>query len=605
MKKENGIVLITVLYMVAVLGALLAAYFAISHLELATVKSTKDSITGFYTAEAGLNLRADEVRQKFVDYNVPVGVSPSTGTPCSAGDTGSGDFACATYPISNHEAQTYVIEDPLNPVNTTIPPGELYQGLNAIEYRYSVTSVGKGITNDTEAILELHFKSRLVPLFQFVAFYDKDLEILPGPDMVLSGPIHTNGDLYTNSDNSITVNGQISTAGDYYRGRKNTNVSNATPNLLHQNSLAGAYAAVCPSCTTRTKMTAAALAPWGSMVQTGVDVLTVPPPEALDPTPGEVYWDQADLRLVLRINASNNVDTTYAATGIEVRDLDNSVNVSATNSINNAATCPGNIGGRAIGTTNSFKNWRENKFIRMLDVDLRSLLNCLHNTSWFGAAKGLDDQTQGGLVIYLTVEGPNSNATANEYGVRLQNGQTLSSNVAGAPEIKGLTVVTNQAAYIKGNYNSTNKKPAAVLCDSINLLSNNQDDAQSANNTVSNSSRDATSTTYNVALLSGTDTTGGTEGTGGQGGAYNGGLENYPRLHENWSGTTLTYRGSFVSLDNPRHVNGGWVYGSPYYTAPTRNWDYDTSFNNAENLPPLSPRFVYLRQELFERQYEK
>jgi hypothetical protein len=51
-------------------------------------------------------------------------------------------------------------------------------------------------------------------------------------------------------------------------------------------------------------------------------------------------------------------------------------------------------------------------------------------------------------------------------------------------------------------------------------------------------------------------------------------------------------------------VNGAWHYGSPQYTAPNRDWGYDTDFNSAENLPPLSPRFVYLKQELFVREFE-
>ena len=111
--------------------------------------------------------------------------------------------------------------------------------------------------------------------------------------------------------------------------------------------------------------------------------------------------------------------------------------------------------------------------------------------------------------------------------------------------------------------------------------------------------------TINAAVLSGTSTTGNIEGSGGQGGAYNGGLENYPRFHENWNGNTFTYVGSLVSLGNPRFSNGAWVYGSPVYTAPTRAWAYDTSFNNAANLPPLSPRFVTLRQEMFLRDFEQ
>jgi hypothetical protein len=39
-------------------------------------------------------------------------------------------------------------------------------------------------------------------------------------------------------------------------------------------------------------------------------------------------------------------------------------------------------------------------------------------------------------------------------------------------------------------------------------------------------------------------------------------------------------------------VNGPWIYGAPQYTAPNRNWRYDTDFNNMANLPPMSPRFV-------------
>lgn len=167
--------------------------------------------------------------------------------------------------------------------------------------------------------------------------------------------------------------------------------------------------------------------------------------------------------------------------------------------------------------------------------------------------------------------------------------------------VQGLTIVSDQAAYTWGHYNSVNKIPAAILADTFNPLSGNWNDANSNNW----SARGAVNTTFNAAVLAGTDTTGGIDGAGGQGGAYNGGLENYPRFHENWSGRTFTYRGSFVSLETPRHQAGAWSYGSPQYTAPGRNWDYDTDFNDAANLPPLSPRFVYLRQELFVRDFEQ
>jgi hypothetical protein len=56
-----------------------------------------------------------------------------------------------------------------------------------------------------------------------------------------------------------------------------------------------------------------------------------------------------------------------------------------------------------------------------------------------------------------------------------------------------------------------------------------------------------------------------------------------------------------VSLGKPQHVTGSW--GAQSYNLPNRDWNYDVSFNNAANLPPITPRFVYLKQELFVRDY--
>jgi len=258
-------------------------------------------------------------------------------------------------------------------------------------------------------------------------------------------------------------------------------------------------------------------------------------------------------------------------------------------------------GCNAVEYSDSFYNNREGTAIEMLDVDLRGLLDCVHLNPLLDEGRELDDSSEGGLVFYLGVDGPDM-AGINNYGVRVRNAAELASTIGGAPEVRGLTVVTNQAVYVQGDYNSVEKKPAAFLADSLNILSGNWSDA---NDELPLDQRVAVDTTINAAFLSGTDTTGGVEGAGGQDLAqYNGGLENYPRFHEDWWLRTLTYRGSFVSLNNPRHVEGAWVYGGMQYRAPVRDWGYDTDFDDAANLPPLSPRFVYLRQELFVRRFE-
>jgi hypothetical protein len=418
------------------------------------------------------------------------------------------------------------------------------------------------------------------------------------------GPVHTNGDLYLNSDNTLSATGQISTAGQLFRGRKNTSACNGTVRVRDPVTFRNLNS----PCTSRTSIQSTAVGLWNGMIRIGVDELTVPEPEILDPVEGNSYWELADLRLVLRLGASNIPNTTNSSTAVEIRHADHTVNVSATSYMN---SCVGNISGRVANNSNSFYNNREAKTIRMLEIDMIGLLNCIQNSVTAGggnnllAGKNLNDASEGGLVFHLSVDGNDSNATANNYGVRVRNAANLQSNIGGAGIVRGLTLITDQAFYVGGNFNSTEpREPAAIMSDSFNVLSSswNYNDNSS---TASMSTRNAGNTTIQAAILSGTDTTGGIEGIGGQGGSYNGGLENYPRFHENWNGDTFTYRGSFVSLNNPRHVNGAWIYGAPQYNAPNRTWSYDTNFNNAANLPPLSPRFVYLRQELFVRDFEQ
>lgn len=607
-QNQKGIALFSVISAIAVLFVLLSVYQTITKIELSSNYSSIASKLGFFAGEAGLNIRAEEIRQKFLGYNRPTGTSPSEDNPCSGSNNGSGDFICKTHEIQNskHIAQSYVIEEANNPVILSIPTGERYQGLNAQEYQYSAISKGLGPENQVESILELKFKSRLVPLFQFAAFYNKDLEILPGPSMTLEGPVHTNGQLYLDTGNQLRIDGQVTAAKEIYRGRKNdSSCQSRNVQIRDPNS----YRTLVNPCSSRTLITSSMTTNWNGMIQQNVPTVEVPSVDMLLPTASSVYWSKADVRLVLKLLANNSVDTSKSSIGVEVTEVNGSINTTGTTSL---AACTGSIGespsgsnnGKAVQNTATFYNNREAKYIRMLEIDLRNFLDCLRTTSFFGKGLSLTDDTEGGLVFYFTVSGPQSNSPSSGYGIRIRNAAEIRTRSGLGGTIKGLTIVSDQAIYTMGHYNSTNKKPAAILADSYNILSTNwgTNDNKSTQNL---SNRTAAHTTVNTALLAGTDTTGNVEGNGGQGGAYNGGLENYPRFHENWTGRTLTYYGSFVSLSKPLRSSGNWLYGNPQYEAPNRDWHYDTSFNDAANLPPITPRFVYLRQQLFHRDFEQ
>jgi hypothetical protein len=749
--SEGGYIIVVVAGMIVAVSALLLSAELFGRVDSNSTKASGNSAAGFYAAEAGLNLRAQKIRAKFEGYNVPNGTSP-TETSCRGASSTKGtyDLACDDslkiqdylYPNDSTKkisVTTYAIDATRkdssgnsDPETVTIGNNEPFAGLNAQEYRYDVVSTAYDRANNPTGFLGIRFKSRLVPLFQFAAFYENDLDFTSPAAMTMNGPIHTNGALYLNAAEPVTLYGQLTSAGKMYRGEKdpdrgcNGGTTGNTVSILNKtsNTLLGMACNGTPRGEITTETTnknridvgGTYANDWGGQIRPEIPRLTVPSSSLIDAKLPDTtnkydYWNKADLRIALRLNS----DSAEAPISIEVVDTSGNINTAATNTLNSSTCLPTanatNLAGSSYTTSDAtltvgsssifsngdalrissssfddfdenvitsrpsatqltlrrplgkqvissvsgvtvqkailwssktFYNYREKtldtttgrtggakgRLIRMLNVDMQGLMNCAGSLM----GKSLDDATEGGLVWYFTVIGPNSNAdttkatpdSPNSYGIRLYKGGTLGSNVSGAPAIKGLTVASDQAMYIRGDYNSVNKKPAAILADSINVLSNRSplDDSytctsyatSSGANAIYNASdctgstaytgRDASNTTINAAFLAGVDTTGTTSGTN------SGGLNNYTRLHEDWTGVTFTYRGSMVSLGKARRVNG--PFGAPgdvtnynVYVPPTRNWNYDTDFNNAANLPPLTPRFVYLRQERFSRDYNR
>jgi hypothetical protein len=220
------------------------------------------------------------------------------------------------------------------------------------------------------------------------------------------------------------------------------------------------------------------------------------------------------------------------------------------------------------------------------------------------------DRTEGGLVFHATIDKTAYSYTTRQspYGFAFNDGANLP-----AP----LTIATDQAVYTQGDWNNVDKQPASFLADTIAILSNSclntTGDAPATANlpaslmgqlncgSIAGRPTTAATTTVNAAFLSRTDDSTATY--------YSGGLNNYMRILEDWVGRTMNYTGSFISLGAPQEVSGQYRacnLGSPttnYACPPTRNWDYDTSFNSYNGLPPLPPKVTELQQDSFRRKY--
>lgn len=245
-------------------------------------------------------------------------------------------------------------------------------------------------------------------------------------------------------------------------------------------------------------------------------------------------------------------------------------------------------------------------------------------------------------------------ADANTYwfrrAVRLFNGQKLRVN-GGADKLsttKGITISSENMVYIWGSYNTDGinqapaddtsslneaaagshymptsptdtQVPASIVGDAVFPLSKTWYDAlpamypEGANARVADAGKtndtDAIAVTDETAVRAGI-IAGSTLSSFGNAGGYldnlNGGVHNFPRFLETWSGVVMVpspafytkrwnYAGSFIILYNSLQAVGPWsVKDSVVYYPPTRNWAFDITFTDPMKLPPGTPQFQHI-----------
>jgi hypothetical protein len=227
----------------------------------------------------------------------------------------------------------------------------------------------------------------------------------------------------------------------------------------------------------------------------------------------------------------------------------------------------------AITVNQSIQDNREGAKIRLITLDVSKIEN---NTA--GLSPTFKSGTFNGIVYIYD----SSNSISTRRGIRILNGSKIPST--------GLTVVSQNPIYIQGDFNTGGsppsdssggdptqaqvsgytRAPCSVIGDAVNILSNSWLDSNSG---ASTSSRLASNTTVNSAILAGIVPTAPVGGDG----SYSGGAENFPRFLEDWSHANLTYYGSMVELYKSTQSIGEWGK-SNVYVPPTRRWYFDTNF---------------------------
>jgi hypothetical protein len=162
----------------------------------------------------------------------------------------------------------------------------------------------------------------------------------------------------------------------------------------------------------------------------------------------------------------------------------------------------------------------------------------------------------------------------------------------------GLTIATENPVYIQGDFNAnaTGKNwtdvtiPSSIAGDAVTLLSDQWNDMNSFSSPYSTSARQGNTTWYRVAIIGGITVPFPNPSGTGQDYGTDGGVHNFLRYIEAWSGT-LEYQGSIIQLFTSRQANGTFKCCNTVYNPPTRGYNFDVNFLNPTLLPPRTPLF--------------
>jgi hypothetical protein len=473
------------------------------------------------------------------------------------------------------------------------------------------------------ATVSLTFQAASIPVFQFAIFYNVDLDMAPGSTMTIGGKTFSNGNIWFDSVAQVTFNDTVTCAGTFNlkadpNGDQTANV-NASPTTPIYNftgnggqPLSHADAIILPiGANSLTNNNA-----------TNVEAILQPPPPAYAAgtaaaysTNGLVYdLNQADLIISNNANAAingTNLCVIYQNQFNSPNPIFQTVAPDATNSSVTTSNTSTHV--VTLGYTNKFYSYvtnatfydfRETITNYAIQIDIAKLNTWFSNTTTTGGSNYNVSNTSG-----TTSKGHKINGIYVYNYVPFNPAQLPCVRVVNAAQLPpaGLTIATPMPLYVKGDYNvqtatsaayasagthnTANTYPAAFLADAITILSSKWNDTNSAYlSGGSYSSRGASNITVNAACVEGIVLS--TNFTGAPaGGCYSGGVENFLRLEENWSGDTLCYNGSIIVLFPSQYATNYWQMPGAYYGVPTRNWAFDTNYLIQAKLPPMTPQF--------------
>ncbi len=492
--------------------------------------------------------------------------------------------------------------------NVLVTGSQQYQGMKAIQSDIRIRAYAQQTNNPYTNLIggsQQDVALMSVPLFQFAIFYNSLLEFTTAGTLLVQGRVHANSNIYVGSANNLTFSSNVTCtgvitnpawAGDTQANYTGIVTYNGTPAPGFATGLPPIYL---PMGTSNN-------AP-SNMIQivypaTGSDSIALK---------HQRYYNKAQIVILVS-------NSTYVATNTEVvvklqapptngMSCDDPspmwfTNVNPATHVTNATWTANNFD-FWLSTTNGFYDFRQQQYMRVTQINVSNFNTWCSNSPCIYTTTGNTNKFSASVPLNIIYVGDwrATNSTTNT-AVRLKGGG--SSNF---PPY-GLTVATPDPLYIWGNYdtpsvtnfNATNvlgTYPTSFISDALTILSASWQDSYSLSTGLA-SSRPATTTTVNGAMITGVVYS---TGSGGDGTTqYSGGVHNMVRLLENWGdGSTLTLNTSMVNLYPSQIATAPFIWPSAntvYGVPATRELYFNQNYTTTSGLPPGTPVWLQFQR---------
>ncbi len=358
--------------------------------------------------------------------------------------------AGTSYTLNDEYDSTYMVSDlkvvavdpqfqPLSSVSATPNPGYGMSGNDAtFNYIASADVTLPTLRGNVVARVRRVFQKQQYSPWTYAIFYVDPLEIHPGPAFTVTGPVHTNSDLYTGHA-SLTFADKVTYARDWSIGfMPGDGTHPETP-------ASPSWAPGLPPALD------IAHQPFGLDTNRIFNDPTNPnetdhyheliePPASgyTDPLIGQRYYDQKGI--IVNVDASNNV--TYA------RSNGDGTTTALTSSSSGTDLQLYNMIKGTVTTNQLFQDNREGAQVRIATLDVSKLYNVTLDAPKKVATITWKAPTFNGI-LYLQ----DTSATSSVHrGFRLKNGQFIANG--------GLTVASPNAVYIQGDFNTGTSPPS-------------------------------------------------------------------------------------------------------------------------------------------------